>query len=178
MCPRVCLPGNCNAIIVPIAAAAETGSLPQPKANTPTRNARAPASNMPVGATGIFEAGAGALRVGVFALGCGNGVYAAAAIGTMMALAGNGAGAREGTRMGLWGAAQALALGAGGLIGTALVDLAHFALGSPLQAYAAVFVAEAIAFVASAAIAAHIGEQAPAPRRETSATARVAPQGS
>ena len=130
-----------------------------------------------VAATGIGDLGPGALRAAVFALGCGNGVYAAAAIGSMMGLAGKGAGAREGTRMGLWGAAQALALGAGGLIGTGLVDLAHYALGSSLHAYAFVFVAEALAFVASAAIAARIGEQAPVARREMSAPARAAPQG-
>ena len=44
-------------------------------------------------------------------LGFFNGVFAVAAIGAMMALAGEGAGAREGTRMGLWGAAQAIAAG-------------------------------------------------------------------
>jgi BCD family chlorophyll transporter-like MFS transporter len=48
-----------------------------------------------------------------------NGMFAVAAIGSMMALAGEGRGAREGTRMGLWGAAQAIAAGFGGLLGAA-----------------------------------------------------------
>jgi BCD family chlorophyll transporter-like MFS transporter len=127
-----------------------------------------------VATTGLLASGAGPLRAAVFALGFGNGVYAAAAIGTMMGLAAMGA--RAGTRMGLWGAAQALALGAGGLLASALVDLARLALGSPLHAYVVVFAAEAVAFVASAWIAARLGEAAkqPFPMRATS----MAPQGS
>jgi geranylgeranyl reductase len=96
--------------------------------------------------------GSGPLAAVVFALGFANGVYAAAAIAAMMGLAAEG-GAREGVRMGLWGAAQALALGAGGLAGAALVDLARAALGAPAAAYALVFGAEAVAFLASAWIA-------------------------
>ncbi len=110
-------------------------------------------------ATAYF--GAGALAAVVFALGFANGVYAAAAIATMMGLAAQGE-AREGVRMGLWGAAQALALGAGGLAGAALVDVARAALGSPAVAYAMVFGAEAAAFVASAWIARRL--DAPEPR--------------
>ena len=52
--------------------------------------------------------------------------------------------------MGLWGAAQALAMGGGGVTGAALVDGARAAFGSPLAAYALVFGVEALAFVASA----------------------------
>jgi BCD family chlorophyll transporter-like MFS transporter len=48
-------------------------------------------------------------------LGYFNGMFAVAAIGSMMALAGQGRETREGTRMGLWGAAQAVAAGFGGL---------------------------------------------------------------
>jgi len=127
-----------------------------------------------VAASGFAAAGAGALRVAVFALGVGNGIYAAAAIATMMGLAAKGASAREGTRMGLWGAAQALALGAGGLLGAALVDLARLALGSPLEAYAVVFAAEALAFVASAWLAARLGEAGTARRRAAAAALGVA----
>src|SRR6056297_1459985 len=47
-----------------------------------------------------------ALMPAVVCLGFFNGMFAVAAIGSMMALAGEGRGAREGTRMGLWGAAQ------------------------------------------------------------------------
>jgi len=114
-----------------------------------------------VAATGLVAADPGPLRIAVFALGVGNGIYAASAIGAMMGLAGHGAEAREGVRMGLWGAAQALALGAGGLIGAGLVDIARWALGSALGAYGAVFVIEAIAFVAAAMLAVRIGRDAP-----------------
>ncbi len=127
-----------------------------------------------VAVTGLIGAGPGPLRAAVFALGFGNGVYAAAAIGTMMGLAAKGA--RAGTRMGLWGAAQALALGAGGLLASALVDLARLALGSPLNAYVVVFAAEALAFVASAWIAARLGEASAAKPRATAAAAGMAPQ--
>jgi BCD family chlorophyll transporter-like MFS transporter len=132
-------------------------------------------SLLAVAGTGVFFAGADALRVAVFALGLSNGVYAAAAIGSMMALAGKGAQGREGTRMGLWGAAQAMALGAGGLTGALLVDMARFASASPLDAYAFVFAVEAAAFLASAMIAARIGASAPASRRD-SPVATVAAQ--
>ena len=52
------------------------------------------------------------LRIGVGALGFSNGVFAVAAIGSMMGLASSGARGREGARMGLWGAAQAIAFAA------------------------------------------------------------------
>ncbi len=54
------------------------------------------------------------LRPTVFVLGLANGVFAVAAIGSMMGLAGGGGPGREGVRMGVWGAAQALAFGIGG----------------------------------------------------------------
>jgi MFS transporter, BCD family, chlorophyll transporter len=50
----------------------------------------------------------------VFILGVANGAFSIAAIGSMMAFAGTGAQSREGTRMGLWGAAQAIAFAVGG----------------------------------------------------------------
>ena len=55
-------------------------------------------------------------------LACPMAAIAVAAIGSMMGLAGAGAVSREGTRMGLWGAAQAIAYGLGGVSATALVD--------------------------------------------------------
>ena len=57
------------------------------------------------------------LTPAVMMLGFFNGMFAVAAIGSMMALAGEGRRGREGTRMGLWGAAQAVAAGFGGLDG-------------------------------------------------------------
>ena len=98
------------------------------------------------------------LRAAIFALGFSNGTFAVAAIGSMMALAGNDPGARngprEGTRMGLWGASQAIAFGLGGFSGTVGVGLARAATGSAPVSYATVFVAEALLFVAAAALAA------------------------
>jgi len=93
------------------------------------------------------------LREGVLLLGAANGAFAVSAIGSMMGLASDGRPAREGTRMGLWGAAQALAFGAGGLAGTAASDLARTIFGSPATAYAAVFGMEALLFLVAARLA-------------------------
>jgi BCD family chlorophyll transporter-like MFS transporter len=95
----------------------------------------------------------------VFGLGTANGMFAAAAIGCMMALASGGLDGEtgtvkhDGTRIGLWGAAQALAFGLGGLVGTGTADLAKDMLGSAAAAYATVFALEALAFVAAAFMA-------------------------
>ena len=107
----------------------------------------------------------GTMRAVVIALGVANGTFAVSAIGAMMGLAGQGRSSREGTRMGLWGAAQALAFGAGGLLGTGASDLARAVLGAPAPAYAAVFVAEALVFLLAARLAAGVfgtTERAPA----------------
>jgi BCD family chlorophyll transporter-like MFS transporter len=96
------------------------------------------------------------LRANVFALGVANGAFSIAAIGSMMALAGQGRAAREGTRMGLWGAAQAIGFAVGGVLGTAASDLARALLGSQVAAYCSVFAGEAVLFVVSAALAARI----------------------
>jgi MFS transporter, BCD family, chlorophyll transporter len=99
-------------------------------------------------------------KANVFALGVANGAFSIAAIASMMRLAGEGRGSREGTRMGLWGAAQAVAFGLGGLVGTAASDLARWLIGAPGAAYASVFAFEALLFVASAALAAQVGRAA------------------
>jgi len=96
------------------------------------------------------------LRANVFALGVANGAFSIAAIGSMMALASQGREAREGTRMGLWGAAQAVGFAVGGVAGTAASDLARWALGSQVGAYGLVFAAEAVLFVAAASLALRI----------------------
>ena len=74
----------------------------------------------------------------------------------MMSLAAEGANAREGTRIGLWGAAQAIAFGSGGVLATILVDIAKLFLGAPLSAYAFVFIGEAGLFIVSAVLASRI----------------------
>jgi BCD family chlorophyll transporter-like MFS transporter len=104
------------------------------------------------------------LRATVFALGVANGAFSIAAIGSMMRLAGVGQASREGVRMGLWGAAQAISFGLGGIAGTAASDIARWLLGSPGLAYASVFAFEGLLFLASAVLAWRIGA---APRTTT-----------
>ena len=89
------------------------------------------------------------------ALGLFNGMFAVAAIGSMMALASEGRSAREGTRMGLWGASQAIAAGFGGLLGAGAVDIMRSLTGDA-QAFGVVFTFEALLFVAAALLAAQI----------------------
>ena len=89
----------------------------------------------------------------VFALGFSNGVFAVAAIGSMMSLVGKGRANREGVRMGLWGAAQAIAFGVGGFLGAASVDLMRALVGDPALAYGSVFAAEGLLFVLAATLA-------------------------
>jgi len=96
------------------------------------------------------------LKANVFLMGMANGAFSIAAIGQMMRLATEGRSAREGVRMGLWGAAQAIAFGFGGLLGTAASDLAHWMLPSSGVAYGTVFAGEALLFVASALLASRI----------------------
>ena len=100
------------------------------------------------------------LEANVFLMGAANGAFSIAAIGQMMRLATQGRSAREGVRMGLWGAAQAIAFGFGGLIGTAASDLAHWLIASTGIAYGSVFAAEALLFVLSALLASRISMDA------------------
>ena len=97
------------------------------------------------------------LHMNVVVLGVANGAFSIAAIATMMRLAGEGGSGREGTRMGLWGAAQALAFGLGGRVGTGASDLAHLLLGGHRSAYASVFALQALMFVVSALVALRLG---------------------
>ncbi|MEX1251802.1 MAG: BCD family MFS transporter [Hyphomonas sp.] len=96
----------------------------------------------------------------VIALGVANGAFAVAAIGSMMTLASAGAKQREGTRMGLWGAAQAIAFGLGGFLGAAAVDIARAFTDTPAPAFALVFAAEGLTFLVAAALALRVGETA------------------
>jgi len=93
------------------------------------------------------------LRTSVFVLGMANGAFAVAAIGSMMSLVSAGRARREGVRMGMWGAAQAIAFALGGLAGTAAVDLSRWLLGSPAAAYASVFAGEALLFLVAGILA-------------------------
>ena len=104
------------------------------------------------------------LRATVFVLGVSNGAFSIAAIGAMMALATQGEPGREGVRMGLWGAAQAVAFGMGGLLGAAASDVARRLIGTPAEAYASVFALEGLLFLVAAALAWRVAVPAPPPK--------------
>ncbi|AHE55331.1 BCD family MFS transporter [Sphingomonas sanxanigenens] len=93
------------------------------------------------------------LAANVAALGFANGVFAVAAIGAMMTLAGAGGKNREGVRMGVWGAAQAIAFGLGGLIGAVGVDVGRWLTGSTVDTFTIVFGIEALLFLVAASLA-------------------------
>ena len=102
-----------------------------------------------------FSGAAGLLKTVVFSLGVANGIYAVAAIGTMISLANAGKGAREGTRLGIWGAAQGTAFGLGAVAGPVAVDLARLSGLGP-GAYALLFVVQGILFLVSTGLAARL----------------------
>ena len=112
---------------------------------------------------GQMATGAALIQPATMALGFFNGMFAVSAIGSMMALAGEGREAREGTRMGLWGAAQAVAAGLGGVLGAGAVDLARHLVATP-TAFGMVFIAEAALFAVATLMAQQIieGRSAPA----------------
>lgn len=93
------------------------------------------------------------LEINVFALGVANGGFAVAAIGAMMGLVSKGTEQRDGMRMGVWGAAQAIAFGLGGILGTLAVDLTRWLLSSTPIAYSLVFCAQALLFAIAALLA-------------------------
>jgi len=93
------------------------------------------------------------LAANIAVLGFCNGVFAVAAIGAMMALAGSGEGGQEGIRMGVWGAAQAIAFGLGGLIGAVSVDIGRAVIGSTPDSFTIVFAAEGLLFLGAASLA-------------------------
>lgn len=115
-------------------------------------------------------------RATVFALGAANGAFSIAAIASMMQLAGASGRGDEGVRMGLWGAAQAIAFALGGLTGTAASDLARALFDRPALAYGSVFLLEALAFWAAAGLAARPGAQRSRPASNAVATATTARQ--
>lgn len=106
---------------------------------------------------GQMATGAAIIQPATMALGFFNGMFAVSAIGSMMALAGQGREAREGTRMGLWGAAQAVAAGLGGVLGSGAVDLARHFMATP-TAFGLVFIVEAGLFVVATLMAQQIIE--------------------
>jgi len=113
------------------------------------------ASGLALGALGLAAVSGPPwpLEANLFVLGFGNGVFAVAAIGSMMGLAGAGETTREGVRMGVWGASQAIAFGLGGLLGAVGLDVARWLLGDVGAAFQLVFAVEAGAFVCAALLA-------------------------
>lgn len=95
------------------------------------------------------------LRPSVFMLGVANGAFAVAAIGSMMQLASQASASRTGVHMGLWGAAQAIAFGIGGLFGAAAADVLRAAGFAAVDAFGIVFAVEALLFLVAARLAAH-----------------------
>jgi MFS transporter, BCD family, chlorophyll transporter len=93
------------------------------------------------------------IEANVFGLGVANGVFAVAAVGAMLGLASDGKGSGEGARMGVWGAAQAVAFGLGGFLGAVLVDGLRARLGDDGAAFQAVFGIEAALFIFAAMVA-------------------------
>jgi len=100
------------------------------------------------------------LRANVFALGLASGAFSVAAIGSMMGLAGAGEAGHEGVRMGLWGAAQAMAFALGGVLGTAASDLTRWLLADAGTAYALVFLVDAGLFLWAARLGAKVEPRA------------------
>jgi len=124
-------------------------------------------------ATGGWQIGAN-----VFALGAANGIFAVAAIGSMMTLVSEGHSNRDGMRMGVWGAAQAVAFGLGGVLGTLAVDVTRYLTGSTLAAYAGVFAAQAAMFGVAAYLALRLTRQADGQPRGTQIGAYLTEAGS
>ncbi len=94
----------------------------------------------------------------VFLLGFANGIFAVSAIAAMMELAGRGLKRQEGARMGLWGAAQAIAFGLGGFLGAGGVDWGRAVFADTGTAFVAVFGVEAAVFGAAAWLALSLGK--------------------
>ncbi len=102
-----------------------------------------------------------------FCLGLANGAFAIAAIGAMMQWSRKVTN-RARRAHGSVGAAQGIAFGIGGFLGTLAADVARAVLASPVTAYASVFLAEALLFVVSAILALKVAR--------LSATVRARPE--
>ena len=92
-----------------------------------------------------------ALNSVVFFFGISNGIFTAGVLGTMLHLASRGSGDnKEGTRMGIWGAAQAYATMIAVFFSTVLVDILGLIMTSIPSVYGIVFLTAACFFIASA----------------------------
>ena len=93
----------------------------------------------------------GILNSVVFLFGISNGVFTAGILGTMLHLASRGSGHNNtGTRMGIWGAAQAYATMIAVFVSTVLVDILGLMMNSLPSVYGIVFLTAASFFIAAA----------------------------
>ncbi|RAI04250.1 MFS transporter [Acuticoccus sediminis] len=92
------------------------------------------------------------LRPTILVYGLANGLFAGGAIAAMFSLAGDGEGGREGTRVGMWGTAQALGFGLGMVAGAGLLDATR-ALAADSYAFASVFLVEGALFTIASLVA-------------------------
>ena len=93
----------------------------------------------------------GILNSVVFFFGISNGVFTAGILGTMLHLASRGSGENNtGTRMGMWGAAQAYATMIAVFFSTVLVDILGLMMNSLPSVYGIVFLTAASFFIAAA----------------------------
>jgi len=98
------------------------------------------------------------LQASLFGLGIANGAFAIGAIGSMMSMSASGDQSQTGMRMGVFGAAQAIAMAAGGVLGAGSSDVMRAALGSDSLGYGSVFAMEAALFVGAAILASAAGQ--------------------
>ncbi|MEM9063614.1 MAG: BCD family MFS transporter [Pseudomonadota bacterium] len=102
---------------------------------------------------GGLEGAGWPIALNVMALGFCNGIFAVAAIAMMMGLASEGRDAREGTRMGIFGAAQSMGFAIGAAFGAAALDTLRAATGLLAESYSAVFFFEGTLFLVAALLA-------------------------
>ena len=93
------------------------------------------------------------LKGSLFALGIGNGAFAIGAIGSMMSLSAVADRSQTGVRMGVFGAAQAVAMAAGGMLGAGASDVLRGVFDSDRIGYGSVFVVEAALFAGASILA-------------------------
>lgn len=93
------------------------------------------------------------VELNVMVLGFANGIFAVAAIAMMMGLASEGHNAREGTRMGIFGAAQSMGFAIGATFGAAALDTLRALTGQLAESYATVFFIEGALFLVAAYLA-------------------------
>lgn len=93
------------------------------------------------------------LKGALFALGVANGAFAIGAIGSMMSLSAASDRSQTGVRMGVFGASQAIAMAAGGMLGAGASDVMRSVFDSDRLGYGSVFAMEAALFVGAAVLA-------------------------